>query len=241
MLPEADPSSIDSAAVFDVDGTLCATRSTTSLVWHRRRQQSALRHALWLASLVWKAPAALLADSVDRDLADRLVYRQFAGLSHQRLLDDARACCDEILLPACFPEALAEIERHRAAGRRILLLSGGIDLILAPLSEALGADLIAQRLHHQEGRLTGVHGGYELLTDDAPTVKQPQATRKLAALTAYAATHGIDLQQSYAYGDSINDAAMLAATGHPIAVNPDKRLARIAREAGWEVRRWKVR
>lgn len=40
------------AAYFDIDGTLCATRSTTSLVWLRARQQPAWRHRLWLASLL---------------------------------------------------------------------------------------------------------------------------------------------------------------------------------------------
>ena len=47
---------------------------------------------------------------------------------------------------------------------------------------------------------------------------------------------GIDLAASYAYSDSITDEPMLAAVGHPVAVNPDRALARVAAERGWEVR-----
>jgi fatty acyl-CoA reductase len=226
------------AAVFDVDGTLCETRSTSSLVWHRRRQTPAWRHSLWLASLLWKAPAAWLADQVDRDLADRIVYREFLGLSEQRIRDDAVRCRDEILLPACYPQALAAIRDHRAAGRRIVLLSGGIDLVLQPLADALGADLVAQRLRSSRGLLTGEHLGYSILDGAAGPPPAAQGARKLAALRAYADLHHVDLARSFGYGDSVNDAPCLAAVGHPVAVNPDRRLARIARESGWEVRGW---
>lgn len=222
------------AAFFDVDGTLCATRSTTSLVWLRARQHPAWRHRLWLASLAWRAPLAWLADKLSRDLADRLVYRQFAGLYEARLRLDAERCCRELLLPACFPDALAEIAAHRAAGRRVVLLSGGVEHVLAPLAEALGADLIAQRLVAADGRMTGAHQSYALL--EAPHGRQTQ--NKAAALRRYAEAAGLDLALCYAYGDSVNDAGMLAAVGRPAAVNPDAALRRIARRRSWPVRRW---
>ena len=46
----------------------------------------------------------------------------------------------------------------------------------------------------------------------------------------------INLPQSYAYSDSITDLPMLELVGHPVAVNPDKELAREAREREWEIR-----
>ena len=49
---------------------------------------------------------------------------------------------------------------------------------------------------------------------------------------------GIDLAASYAYSDSESDLPMLRAVGHPVAVNPDAELARVAREEGWEVLRF---
>ncbi len=46
----------------------------------------------------------------------------------------------------------------------------------------------------------------------------------------------LDLEASWAYSDSVTDLPMLEAVGHPVAVNPDKTLRRVAEERGWEVR-----
>ncbi len=49
---------------------------------------------------------------------------------------------------------------------------------------------------------------------------------------------GIDLAASYAYSDSESDLPMLRAVGHPVAVNPDAELERVAREEGWRIMRF---
>jgi HAD superfamily hydrolase (TIGR01490 family) len=226
------------AAIFDVDGTLCATRSTTSLVWLRQRQSSPWQHRRWLASLAWRAPLVWAADRFSRDAADRLVYAQFAGLSGRRLQDDAERCCETVLLPSCFPAALVEIAAHRQAKRRLILVSGGLEVVLAPLARALGAEQLAQRLVADGDRMTGVHRSYAVL--DGLTHPANQSERKAAALRCYAKSEGVDLRASVAYGDSINDLGMLEAVGTPVAVNPDRALARIAAARGWDTRRWRL-
>jgi len=232
------PDARTAAAIFDVDGTISATRSTTSLIWLRQRQTSAWQHRRWLASLLWRAPYAWIADQIDRDRADRMVYAQFAGLSRRRLEDDAERCCEEVLLPTCFPGALAEMAAHREAGRRLVLVSGGLDVVLAPLARALGAELLAQRLVTEGDRLTGRHLSYAVLGEPLAPINQSE--RKAAALRRHAEATGIDLAASFGYGDSVNDVAMLEAVGTPIAVNPDRGLARVADERAWKVRRWRL-
>ena len=51
-----------------------------------------------------------------------------------------------------------------------------------------------------------------------------------------AVKEGIDLANSYAYSDSITDLPMLELVGHPVAVNPDRELTRVARERDWDMR-----
>lgn len=236
--PLTPADSASAAAVFDVDGTFCATQSINSLIWLRGRQQPGWRHRLWLIGLAWRAPLLWLADLVNRNLADRMIYRQFGGVSLSHAQRDAVKLCEDLLFPSCFPKALAELEMHRAAGRRLILLSGGVDLVLAPLARKLGAELLAQRVVTNGDRMTGEYRTYEILENDCETGVSSQAKTKCAALTRYAARTGIDLSASFAYGDSINDSEMLAATGHPVAVNPDPRLKRIAEQRGWEIRSW---
>lgn len=225
-----------SAAFFDVDGTLSATRSTTSLIWLRARQHSPWRHRLWLANLVWGAPLAFLADEVSRDVADRLVFSQFAGLSLSRLIEDAGACCRAVLTPACFPDALAEIRMHQAAGRKVVLVSGGVAPVLQPLADSLGADLIARGLEAEGDRLTGRCGVFPLL--DEASKAWAQGAAKALAVQRYAEGAGIDLTASYGYGDSINDVEMLRLVGRPAVINPDRALGRTAKSQAWPTRRW---
>ena len=58
---------------------------------------------------------------------------------------------------------------------------------------------------------------------------------KVAAIEEFARWDGLDLAQCYAYCDSASDLPMLEAVGHPVAVNPDSRLARHAGANGWPI------
>jgi haloacid dehalogenase-like hydrolase len=61
---------------------------------------------------------------------------------------------------------------------------------------------------------------------------------KAVAMREIAEREGIDLAGSWAYSDSATDLPMLEAVGHPVVVNPDRELARVARERQWEVRKF---
>jgi phosphoserine phosphatase len=61
---------------------------------------------------------------------------------------------------------------------------------------------------------------------------------KAAAIRQLASERGIDLSESYAYSDSESDLPMLRAVGHPVAVNPDAELSRVARSEGWRIMRF---
>ena len=54
----------------------------------------------------------------------------------------------------------------------------------------------------------------------------------------YAAANGLELEESVAYADSASDLPMLEAVGHPVAVNPEAKLATIARKRGWHTEHW---
>jgi HAD superfamily hydrolase (TIGR01490 family) len=109
---------------------------------------------------------------------------------------------------------------------RLFIISASPEEIVAPLAQYLGVDeAIASRAAlDDEGRYTGdvefwSYGPY-----------------KAEAILDAAERHGIDLDASYAYSDSATDVPMLELVGHPVAVNPDRDLARVARERDWEVR-----
>jgi len=132
----------------------------------------------------------------------------------------------EVIEPIVFDEALDLINEHRDAGRRVFIVSASPNEIVAPLARYLGVDeAIATRAEIDEaGRYTGNVEFYSY------------GAFKAEAMREIAERQGIDLAGSYAYSDSATDLPMLEAVGHPVVVNPDRELARVAQQRGWEVR-----
>ena len=140
-----------------------------------------------------------------------------------RLVDEAM---EEVIDPIVYREALDEMAAHRAAGHKVFVVSASPEEIVRPLARHLGADgsVASTAKVDSDGRFTGEMDFYSY------------GPYKVDAMEALALEHDLDLDQCYAYSDSITDLPMLEAVGHPIVVNPDRALARIASEREWEVR-----
>lgn len=231
MIAMPSPSGGAAAAFFDVDGTLLKSHIVHYYVYFRRRRMSPLAGAAWHAAFAVKCLYFLLLDRIDRSRLNVLFYHGYAKLpvaDVQRLMPD---CHRDVIRPRLFPEAAACVADHVRAGRPVVFVTGSIDFIMAPLAAELGArHVLAPGLATNNGRFTGEMTG--------PPLAEQEKARRMVAL---AAAEGIDLSRSYAYGDSIADLPMLEAVGHPQAVNPDRRLAVIARQRGWPVHRWTLR
>jgi HAD superfamily hydrolase (TIGR01490 family) len=148
------------------------------------------------------------------------------GWDQARVRTIVRETLQDVVEPIIYAEALDLIEEHKAAGRRVYIVSASPEEIVLPLADYLGVDeAIASRARvDDEGRYTGEMEQYAY------------GPFKAEIMRAVAAAQGIDLTASYAYSDSYTDAPMLEAVGHPVAVNPDRVLARLARDRDWEVR-----
>ena len=139
-----------------------------------------------------------------------------------------RETLEEVIDPIVFEEALELMREHREAGRLVLIVSASPEEIVRPLATYLGADdAIATRARlDDDGRYSGELERY------------CYGPAKVTAIVQVAEERGIDLAASYAYSDSVTDVPMLEAVGHPVAVNPDRALLRVAEARNWEVRRF---
>ncbi len=124
------------------------------------------------------------------------------------------------------PEVLERLNRHRAHGDRILLITATSVFLSRPIADLLGvSDLIATQSElDAEGRPTGKIIG---------TI--PFQARKVILLDAWLRENGCSLEDSWGYSDSCNDLPFLQKTTHPVAVAPDKILRDYALEHGWEI------
>ena len=133
------------------------------------------------------------------------------------------------VLPSIYPQMLDEVHAHQDAGRPTFIVSAaghGLIELLARVLDMEGG-IGTRYAVDADGRLTGgLHGPFMY------------GEGKVTAMRDFAAEHDIDLAASWAYSDSASDLPMLRAVGHPVAVNPDLELARLAAEEGWRVMRF---
>jgi HAD superfamily hydrolase (TIGR01490 family) len=129
------------------------------------------------------------------------------------------------ILPRLYPRMLEVAYEHQDAGRPVFIVTAATQGTADMLAHVLFFDGAAgSKLEDRDGVYTGRFDGPFCYAEGKPVRMQQLADEK-----------GIDLSESWAYSDSASDLPMLRAVGHPVAVNPDNELARVAREEGWEV------
>lgn len=211
------------ASYFDVDGTLVKTNLVHPTLYYLRNQGTPLKSARHLGQALLKAPAMLFAELQDRRTFNELLYSAYKGVSEDRQEVLSEEVFENILLPNLYPFAKGLVEQSKRAGQRVVLISGALDCVLRHLAEYLGADdVIANKLELKDGVATG-----KIVQ---PVVAGPTKAR---LIRQHAKEHGFNLDDCYGYSDSYSDVPMLSVVGHPAAVNPDRRLALLAKAYDW--------
>ncbi len=213
-------------AAFDLENTLIASNVVDSYAWLASRHLPPADRAAFVADLMREAPSLLLLDRRDRGDFLRSFYRRYEGAPVDRLRDDGWELFHSLLLTKSFPDGIARVRRHRALGHRTILITGALDLVVEPL-RPLFDDIVCARLGEADGTFTG-------RLEELPPIGEARAL----VLADYADAEGLQLEESMAYADSASDLPMLEAVGFPVAVNPEAKLAAIARRRGWHVEHW---
>lgn len=131
----------------------------------------------------------------------------------------------EKITPIILPKALALIEKHRAAGDTLMIITATNRFITAPIARQLGIDiLLATECERDDKGFTG-------RTTDVPCFREGKVTR----LQRWLLENNRTLNGSYFYSDSHNDLPLLSMVEHPVAVDPDETLKAHAEAQGWPV------
>jgi fatty acyl-CoA reductase len=217
-----------SIVVFDLENTLIASNVVESYSWLATRHLDTDARARFVAKTLREAPTLLALDRRDRGDFLRHFYRRYEGAPVARLQQDAWELFSDLILTKSFPAGIRRVREHKRLGHRTLLITGALDFVIEPL-KPLFDDVVAARL--------GVDPVTQTLTGELDTAP-PTGEARALLMHDYADAHGLDLQEAVAYADSASDLPMLEAVGHPVAVNPEAKLATIARKRGWHVEQW---
>ncbi len=224
------------AAFFDLDGTLLPAPSIERRYLRYLRWRGDLRTLGWLRTAARMIPLALRANwSWETRDAGEAEFAVLAANNKAYLRGvpcwTMRSFCawlERYPLPLLC-DARRRIAWHAEQGHAIVIVTGAP----APLANAVaqelhaGAEVLATQLESANDRWTGRVGG--------PAMAGITKARAIAQLAHQRHWH---LQECFAYGDSWADRWMLQRVGHAIAVNPDGKLERLARENRWPVARW---
>ena len=215
------------AAFFDLDRTLMA--GSSAFQFGRAAYKAGLVSRRQLTRDAWENLVFGLRGSTDAR-TDVLRVRVAKLLQGVRVRDLQRLAPDVLagVLPRLYPRMLRIAYQHQDAGRPIFICTAASQEIAELMAIVLTFDgAVGSVSEVVDGHYTGRAGGPFTYREG-----KAQAIRELAE------REGIDLAASWAYSDSESDLPMLRAVGHPVAVHPDRELARVAREEGWEVLRF---
>lgn len=127
--------------------------------------------------------------------------------------------------PMITDEARALVERHRAAGDTLMIITATNSFVTGPIAREFGVPhLLATEPEVRAGRFTGKVAGIPCFREG-----------KVKRLDGWLREHGENLAGSWFYSDSHNDLPLLERVAHPVAVNPDESLAGTARSRGWSI------
>ena len=223
------------AAFFDIDGTLVPPPSL---------EQRFLRYLRWRGTLGWtnfmRCAGPLLRETSRTFISGERAGFECATANMKAYFAGVPTTAMDAWLGWLtrhpvkrFPEAMRRLEWHARQGHRIFLLSG----TLQPLAEAVArltpvnVEVCATQLESEGGRFTGRVRGEAVCGSAKACVMERLATENL-----------LDLERSYAYGDSFADRWMLARVGHPTVVQTAEhfswRLVWLAQRRGWQMVLW---
>lgn len=103
---------------------------------------------------------------------------------------------------------------HKLQGHKVFFISGSPSFLVGKMAQKYEIDGFrgTEYITDEEGRFTG------------GVIPMWDSVSKNKAIDDFVEEYGIDLSQSYAYGDTNGDLSMLCRVGHPVAINPAKEL-----------------
>jgi HAD superfamily hydrolase (TIGR01490 family) len=212
------------AVVSDLEGTLTAGAMWRGFGEYLKRHRSALAYNLFFFSRIIFIPLAKAGIINERDFKSRWVIdllKQFRGADADEVQRMVTFVLDTEMWPKRRTDVIAELEAHRAAGRRVIIATGVYQPIADEFARRIGVEAVSSLLEvDASGRLTGNVAGE--ISVSAEKVERLRAALNGDTILA-------------AYGDTVPDIPMLSLAAQPVAVYPDRGLRAVAIERGWRI------
>ena len=219
------------AAFFDVDGTLTKHRVWSGLVdYFRVKKVRLVRYYLFSIyhySLYMLHKLGIMSQVTFRSKWAMNLPWLFSGFTLEQATEMWDWVIENRLKDQWRSEVVAVLQKHKAEGIVIFLVSGGPVGLLEKITGEVGGDHAVGTKHQIiDGKYTGRAEGMAC-----------QGENKVFLVKEKISKIGLNIsfEESFAYADSIADVELLSLVGHPVAVYPDSGLRELAKDNGWEI------
>ena len=212
---------------FDLENTLIASNVVESYSWLATRRLDTPERIRYVLRTLAEGPRLAKLDRADRTDFLRDFYRRYEDAPVEQIERDAAEMLSQIIMTKSFPDGIRRVREHRALGHRTILITGALSFNVEGLRPLFDEIVAAEMSIRPDNTYSG-----EMIT------VPPTGEARAQILADYCDAEGFDLDECVAYADSSSDLPLFEAVGFPVAVNPETRLAAIARKRGWLVEHW---
>ncbi len=214
-------------AAFDLENTLISSNVVESFSFLATRRLNMPERMRYVLRTLAQAPGLSSMDRKDRADFLRYFYRRYEDAPVAQIDEDSKDLLTQLIITKSFPAGMRRVREHRALGHRTVLITGALDFAVAGLKPLFDEIVAAEMTVRPDGTYSG-----ELAK------VPPTGETRAQVLADYCKAEGFLLEECVAYADSTSDLPLLECVGFPVAVNPETRLAAIARKRGWLVEEW---
>ncbi len=214
-------------AAFDLENTLISSNVVESFSFLATRRLNMPERMRYVLRTLAQAPGLSSMDRKDRADFLRYFYRRYEDAPVAQIDEDSKDLLTQLIITKSFPAGMRRVREHRALGHRTVLITGALDFAVAGLKPLFDEIVAAEMTVRPDGTYSG-----ELAK------VPPTGETRAQVLADYCKAEGFLLDECVAYADSTSDLPLLECVGFPVAVNPETRLAAIARKRGWLVEEW---
>lgn len=223
--PEASPQAVAVTAVFDLDRTITARGNFTPFLLFALRRRGGLVRG---AAAVIAYMAAYVLKAIDRKtLKERMLAATIAGASRSEMVRLTEAFIDQVMAQGLRPGARQAIERHRAAGHDLVMVTACFDFLADRIGRRLGFDaVVSTRASWDE------HARLRAAIDGDNCYGAAKIAALQSALPLLKGRHVV------VYSDHYTDLPLFDLADEAVAVNPGRRLRRLAAARNWRIEDW---
>lgn len=202
-------------AFFDIDGTLYRN---SLMIQHFKKliRYEVIDESIWHNHVKhtfkeWEKRYGDFEDYLE-ELAD-IYVKELKGINKNHI-DFIASQVINLNGDKVYRYAREKIKWHKDNGHKVFFISGSPEFLVSKMAEKYGVTQFrgSKYVLDEENNFTG------------EIVKMWDSFNKQKVLDEFVQKFDIDLENSYAYGDTTGDLSMLGMVGNPVAINPNRDL-----------------